>query len=571
MEVNPSNTPPVEQTPFIPPHANTYKKALFVVLSISLLGIACVLYLNNSRKIEHQAATKPTEAVCTQDAMICPDGSTVGRSGPDCKFVCPESSTANTAKNKVYTDPKLGYILEYGSDLTFLDTVPPAGFPGLQNRNGEILVRIESIPRHLKTEIDSLRESKVALLKLDAYDIYEQIIDDPVNWRDIEAYKGLVTPTTHFEKVYAYYIDLMNGSSLRIVGDQSVALQVAKSVRVLVKSAESQSSNTLLKGIRTQLGEDKWRSTDFDGKGKCEPSDGAVPDQPELIFDVCIENFAGEDPVPTLENAGWKIIHSYTGTYEGVSYPSTKVMKRDDDAELIYIVKMIGKGTTIIQTAKESETVIEKDMQLGYEFVRNASLRIEFADQGRLHSFKDLNNKTVLEIKHAQADITALKVKRVVIPSNPSLEVHEHNYKSTLNEPRYYFLNNGGILVSGEQENIDMLFSSFRNYTFVDLPSELKIKYENFILKYNSVNWTKSYFGISTSGSGTSDVALLSDQILFDLKKQYPLYHSCGERGPLNIIRCFFGASKNSTDITLFLNSVNYSKESHTLTISFHE
>lgn len=32
-----------------------------------------------------------TEAVaCTMDAMQCPDGSYVGRSGPDCEFVCPE-------------------------------------------------------------------------------------------------------------------------------------------------------------------------------------------------------------------------------------------------------------------------------------------------------------------------------------------------------------------------------------------------------------------------------------------------------------------------------------------------
>ena len=28
---------------------------------------------------------------CTMDAKICPDGSYVGRSGPDCKFVCPNN------------------------------------------------------------------------------------------------------------------------------------------------------------------------------------------------------------------------------------------------------------------------------------------------------------------------------------------------------------------------------------------------------------------------------------------------------------------------------------------------
>ncbi len=36
-------------------------------------------------------AVSPTEAVtlCTQEAMQCPDGSWVGRSGPQCEFKCP--------------------------------------------------------------------------------------------------------------------------------------------------------------------------------------------------------------------------------------------------------------------------------------------------------------------------------------------------------------------------------------------------------------------------------------------------------------------------------------------------
>ncbi len=28
---------------------------------------------------------------CTQDAMICPDGTGVGRTGPNCEFVCPDA------------------------------------------------------------------------------------------------------------------------------------------------------------------------------------------------------------------------------------------------------------------------------------------------------------------------------------------------------------------------------------------------------------------------------------------------------------------------------------------------
>lgn len=34
--------------------------------------------------------------MCTMDAMECPDGTYVGRTGPDCQFVCPTGEDANT-------------------------------------------------------------------------------------------------------------------------------------------------------------------------------------------------------------------------------------------------------------------------------------------------------------------------------------------------------------------------------------------------------------------------------------------------------------------------------------------
>lgn len=34
------------------------------------------------------------EIMCSQDAMQCPDGSWVGRSGASCEFVCPSGDTS---------------------------------------------------------------------------------------------------------------------------------------------------------------------------------------------------------------------------------------------------------------------------------------------------------------------------------------------------------------------------------------------------------------------------------------------------------------------------------------------
>jgi hypothetical protein len=51
---------------------------------------------------KNQATTPPEPApeedgvVCTMDAMTCPDGTEVGRTGPDCEFVCPEGEDPTT-------------------------------------------------------------------------------------------------------------------------------------------------------------------------------------------------------------------------------------------------------------------------------------------------------------------------------------------------------------------------------------------------------------------------------------------------------------------------------------------
>ena len=37
-------------------------------------------------------STTTNSVVCTMDAMMCPDGTYVGRSAPDCKFICPSVS-----------------------------------------------------------------------------------------------------------------------------------------------------------------------------------------------------------------------------------------------------------------------------------------------------------------------------------------------------------------------------------------------------------------------------------------------------------------------------------------------
>ncbi len=52
-------------------------KKLFFIIIVSLLLTAC-------------AASKSNVAVCTKEAKLCPDGTAVGRIGPNCEFAaCP--------------------------------------------------------------------------------------------------------------------------------------------------------------------------------------------------------------------------------------------------------------------------------------------------------------------------------------------------------------------------------------------------------------------------------------------------------------------------------------------------
>lgn len=58
---------------------------------------------------------------CTTEAKICPDGSAVGRTGPNCEFAaCPQSPTSSpaateTANLKTYTNTKYGFSFSYPS------------------------------------------------------------------------------------------------------------------------------------------------------------------------------------------------------------------------------------------------------------------------------------------------------------------------------------------------------------------------------------------------------------------------------------------------------------------------
>lgn len=82
------------------PHSNN-KIFLAILASTALLiGLIVWLAINSPQapqQPQEQATTTPQTYECNADAKICPDGSSVGRTGPNCEFAAcppPEATSA---------------------------------------------------------------------------------------------------------------------------------------------------------------------------------------------------------------------------------------------------------------------------------------------------------------------------------------------------------------------------------------------------------------------------------------------------------------------------------------------
>ena len=63
-------------------------KAIYVLIAIAVLaGVLSYLASNN----DSEEVTEDEGVMCAMDAMMCPDGTYVGRTGLNCEFICPDS------------------------------------------------------------------------------------------------------------------------------------------------------------------------------------------------------------------------------------------------------------------------------------------------------------------------------------------------------------------------------------------------------------------------------------------------------------------------------------------------
>jgi hypothetical protein len=94
------------------------KTLLAGIVLILVIGVAGFMYRNAMEK-----GNTPPQVACTMEAKICPDGSSVGRTGPNCAFAaCPMGNVEDTEHGISYVLPA-DYVADenaYGADSSLI-------------------------------------------------------------------------------------------------------------------------------------------------------------------------------------------------------------------------------------------------------------------------------------------------------------------------------------------------------------------------------------------------------------------------------------------------------------------
>lgn len=97
------------------------QKGLVPILIVLIIAVVALggyfVYQKSLVTPKTSSSTTPNQVACTQDAKLCPDGTSVGRTGPNCEFApCPTpsaTSSAETEKWKILTSANCGIEVRY--------------------------------------------------------------------------------------------------------------------------------------------------------------------------------------------------------------------------------------------------------------------------------------------------------------------------------------------------------------------------------------------------------------------------------------------------------------------------
>ncbi len=161
-----------------------------------LIGVVIITLVAGGTYYFGKTSSKdsPKQVACTMEAKICPDGSAVERTGPNCEFAaCPADTspapngTAETANWKIYTNAEYRFSIRYPNnwygqtnDSRIIPDPPCQGCGGV---DGGIFISIKDNEVRLTSKDYLDQVIKPAQASCDNL----QIIDKPASLKDLDA------------------------------------------------------------------------------------------------------------------------------------------------------------------------------------------------------------------------------------------------------------------------------------------------------------------------------------------------------------------------------------------------
>lgn len=195
---------------------------LFVAIYIGMLGFGLKYVDYQFIGPEEKLPVPLTPTVCTKESKSCPDGTAVGRSGPNCEFApCPVptvTETQSSIEGNTYTN------FEYGISFLLLEGERVVECPNVNEFNHSISIRFtDAPPIENGGNIECASEGSSDAIVMSKKSSRPMTIDQYISLLEGESYNYVLTTTP---------VEINGVSGIKVVGsrDTSIAAPLPETI-----------------------------------------------------------------------------------------------------------------------------------------------------------------------------------------------------------------------------------------------------------------------------------------------------------------------------------------------------